>query len=166
MLLVGVVLLCAGCRYEAPLAEEHIVPIDSAVLGLWAYVPEKGEQPGPSEQMLILPYSDTEYLIHYPIGKDGMYFRGYLIRIGDVPCVQLQLLGDEDGPVGKDEKELFHVASYRLADGELEIRMLNTDLVDDDLKDTATLRAAFGKHQNSAELFAEPGRFRKVQGKN
>ena len=78
----------------------------------------------------------------------------------------MQLLGTEDGPVDKDEKKVFHVASYRLAANELVVRTLNTDLVADDLNDTASLRKLFLKHQGSAELFAEPGRFRKVQEKN
>ncbi|MHB8809437.1 MAG: hypothetical protein ACYC9M_05425 [Desulfobulbaceae bacterium] len=166
LLLAALVLFSAGCRYEAPLTENHTIPVDSSVLGLWEYVPAEDETPGTPEQMMVLQYSETEYLIHYPTGKDAMYFRGYLIRVGDVTCVQLQLLGTEDGPVDKDERKLFHVASYRLAADELVVRTLNTDLVADDLKDAAALRALFLKHQGSAELFADPGRFRKVQEKN
>lgn len=162
MLLAGIVLLCAGCRYEAPLTDEHAIPVDGSVLGLWEYVPAENEQPGPPEQMMVLRYSDTEYLIQYPTGKDAMYFRGYHVRIGDIACVQLQLLGTEDGPIAKDEKKLFHVALYRVAAGEMVVRTLNTDLVDDGLRDMAALRAAFVKHQDKAELFIDPGRFRKV----
>lgn len=166
LLLAAMILFCAGCRYETPLTEKHAIPVDSSVLGLWEYVSAEHETPSAPEQMMVLQYSQTEYLIHYPTGKDAMYFRGYLIRVGDVTCVQLQLLGTEYGPVDKDEKKVFHVASYRQVADELVVRTLNTDLVDDDLKDAAALRALFLKHQGSAELFVDPGRFRKVQEKN
>lgn len=166
ILLAGAVLFCAGCIYEAPLTDEHAIQVDSSVLGLWEYVPSENEKPGVPEQMMVLQYSDTEYLIHYPTGKGGMYFRGYLIRIGEVPCVQLQLVGSGEGPVSEGEKKLFHIASYQLDTGELVVRTLNTELVDADLKEPAALMAAFLQHQGNRELFTDPGRFRKIQKKN
>jgi hypothetical protein len=166
MLLVSVVLSCAGCIYEAPLTDEHAIAVDSSVLGLWEYVPAENEKPDAPERMMVLQYSDTEYLIHYPTGKGGMYFRGYPIRIGEVSCVQLQLIGSDEGPVDEGEKELFHVASYRLDAGELMVRTLNTELVAEDLKDSEALRAAFFRHQGDGALFADPGRFRKIQENN
>ena len=119
-LLTIAVLLITGCEYESPLTKEHNIALDSAVLGLWAVIPDNGEEPKPNDRMMILKYSGTEYLIHYPVGKDGVYFRGYPIKIGGVSCVQLQAIGTDDGPPEKDEKDLFHVVSHRLAGAELE----------------------------------------------
>ena len=166
LLSVVVLLLLTGCSYEAPLTEEHSISIDQSALGLWEFVPDKGEQPDQIDRMMILKYSDTEYLIHYPIGKDGMYFRGYPIKIGGILCVQLQLIGTEEGNIDQDTKKLFHVVSYQLSNGELIIKTLNTDLVRDDLKDSKALKEAFLKHKADKDLFRDPGKFRKIEKKS
>lgn len=157
------VLLLAGCEYESPLTKEHSIAIDSAVLGLWEPIPDEEEEPKQEERMMILKYSDTEYLLHYPAGKGGLYYRCYPIKIGGVSCVQLQVIGTGDGPPKKDEKDLFHVVSYQLANAELEIALLNTDLVDDGLKTTEALRQSFLKHKGNKELFTNPGRFKRIE---
>lgn len=162
-LLTVAVLLITGCEYESPLTKEHNIAVDSAVLGLWEAIPDKGEEPKQNERMMILKYSGTEYLIHYPVGKDGSYFRGYPIKIGGVSCVQLQAIGTDDGPPKKDEKDLFHVVSHRLAGAGLEIKILNTELVDDDLKTTEALTLSFLKHKGNKKLFINPGRFRRIE---
>lgn len=162
MLFATVGFLVAGCEYESPLTTEHNIAIDSAVLGLWEELkPDEGVEPKEDEQMMILKYSDTEYLIHYPTGKNGIYYRGYPIKIGGISCVQLQIIGTDDGPPKKDETELFHVVSYQLTDGQLEIKTLDTDLVNDDLKTTEELHKAFLKHKENKDLFKDPGVFRK-----
>jgi hypothetical protein len=166
LLSVVVLLLLTGCNYEAPLTEEHSISIDQSVLGLWELVPDKGEQPDQNERMMILKYADTEYLIHYPIGKDGMYFRGYPIKIGGVPCVQIQLIGTAEGHLDKDDTTLFQVVSYQLFNGELIIKTLNTDLVRNDLKDSEALKKAFLKHKGDKDLFRDPGKFRKIEKKS
>lgn len=162
---VFVLLFYSGCKYEAPLTKEHNLAIDQSVLGLWELIPGKGEKRDPHERVMILKYTETEYLIHYPIGKDGMYFRGYPINIGDVPCVQIQLIGTEEGNLDKDNKELFQVVSYQLSHGDLIIKTLNSSLVGDDLRDSEALKKAFLKHKNDKDLFQDPGRFRKIEKK-
>ncbi len=166
LLSVVVLLLLTGCNYEAPLTEEHSIPIDQSALGLWELVPEKSERPGENERMMILKYSDTEYLIHYPIGKEGMYFRGYPIKIGGLLCVQIQLIGTAEGNPDKDDKKLFHVVSYQWSNGELIIKTLNTDLVRNDIKDSKALKKAFLKHKADKGLFRDPGKFRKIEKKS
>jgi hypothetical protein len=152
--------LVAGCEYEAPLTTEHSISIDPAILGLWTPVPKQGKDPNPDNRMLILRYSDTEYLIRSPTGKDGIYYRGYPIDIEGVSCVQLEVIGVEEAPIESDEKELFHIASYDFKNGFLEISLLNTDLVDKHLKDTDTLRKAFLENKNNKELFRNQNRYR------
>ncbi len=169
MLTVLTALLLAGCEYESPLTKEHNISVGSAVLGLWEPIPDEGEEPKQNDwvprmfkRMMILKYSDTEYLIHDPVGKNGLYYRGYPIKIGGISCVQLQVIGTDDGPPKEDEKELFHVVSYQLTDGKLEIKTLNTDLVDDNLKTTEALVEAFLNHKDNKELFTNPGSFRRI----
>lgn len=161
-ILIAVFILLAGCEYEAPLTTDHSVAIDPAVLGVW--VPDDGEAPKLDERLMILKYSDTEYLIHYPpSGNDETYYRGYPIKIGSMSCVQVQVIGTEVGPPEQDSKKLFYVLWYQLTDGQLEIRKLNTDLVDDDLKTTDELRKVFLKNSKNKDLFTDPGVFRKMK---
>jgi hypothetical protein len=158
------ILLLAGCEYESPLTKEHNLAVDPTVFGLWEPIPIEGDLSKQDERMMILKYSETEYLIHYPPGgNDEAYYRGYPVNIGGVSCVQLQVIGTADGPPGKDTKDLFHVVSYQLTDGRLDIRRLNTDVVDDALKTTAELRNAFLKHKHNKDLFKDPAVFRKIK---
>jgi hypothetical protein len=162
LLMIVAGLLAAGCEYQAPLTDEHRMPVDPAVLGLWESVPDGyGSSDTNRERMIVLKYSETEYLVHYPTGKDGQYFRGYPMKIADVPCVQVQLIGAATGDV-KNEAPKYHVVSYTLSNGELSLMTLNTAVVDKTLKGSAALRKAFEKNKDNKELFANPGKFRKV----
>jgi len=156
-------LLLGGCVYKAPLVTEHNIRIDPAVLGLWELIPDTGEDAKQDERMIVLKFSDTEYLIHYPIGADGIYFRGYPIKLGNIACIQLKAIGTVDGTIGEDEKELFHVVSYKLTDGELKVETLNTKLIDPHLETQDELVKSFLKHENDNDLFTEPGRFRRFK---
>ncbi len=152
----------SGCEFEAPLTQENSLPVDNALLGLWEPAPDD-EEPPPEEEMMILKFSATEYLIHYPTCKDGIYYRGYPIKIGDVACIQLQVLGNSRGPVAANFKELYHVATYRLLDdGRLEIKTLNLNLIPSDLKTSEALCQAFLKNKDKKNLFTHPGLFKKV----
>lgn len=164
VILTVAILVSMGCDYRAPLTEEHTIAVDRAVLGLWEEVPKGDKAPNPNERMLILRYSDTEYLIHYPAGKDGLFFRGYPIKIGGVPCVQIELIGSYDGDLGKEDRR-YQVIRYTLSEGILEVETLNTDLVARDLEDSASLRQAFLKNKEKKNLFRDPARFQKVSEK-
>ena len=158
------ILFLAGCEYEYPLSEDHNIPIDHAVLGLWEPVSSEEDVKISNEPMMILKYSDTEYLIQFPEGKKGkMFFRGYPIRIGNISCVQLEGIGTQQGPPSESIRKLFHVASYKIADDILEIRILNTDLVDDELETKEAIVQNFLKHQNHKELFIEPESFKRIK---
>lgn len=162
---IAFALFIAGCQYLAPLADEHNIAIDPAVIGLWEEAPEGDKPPDPDDRMLILKYSDTEYLVHYPTGKDQMYYRAYPIRVDGIPCVQIQLIGTADGDIKKGKRK-YQVAAYSISNGELEIKTLNTDLVDKDLRDTASIKQAFLKNKDNKDLFRNPGKFRRVKMKS
>lgn len=166
--MIALFFMIAGCEYETSLTDEHKMPVDKAVLGLWDTVPEKGGVSDPKERvsdskerLMVLKYTDTEYLIHYPTGDEGFYFRGYPVRIGGVSCVQIQLIGDSYGAIKTGERK-YQVVSYQFVNGELEIKTLNTDLVDKNIKDRNKLKTAFLKNKNKEELFINPVRFRKA----
>lgn len=158
---LAVALLPAGCLYETPLAEQTDAPVEPALLGTWEFVPPE-EKSNEIERMLILAFSGTEYLVQYPVGgNDEAYYRAYAARVGDVPCVQLQLIGTPAGPP-KDDPTLYHVAVCTLDGDELEIKFLNTDLVGTDLKTSDELRAKFLEHRNNPDLFTNAGKWRRA----
>jgi len=161
---VALTLFIAGCQYLAPLALEHNIPIDPSVIGLWEEVPEGDKPSDPDDRMLILKYSDTEYLVHYPTRKDEGYYRAYPVKVDGISCVQIQQIGTAEGDF-KDARK-YHVVSYSISSGELEIKVLNTDLVDKNLQDTALLKQAFLEKKDNKDLFTNPGRFRRVKGKS
>jgi len=154
-----------GCVYKAPLAEKQNLPIDPAVLGAWeeSSVSNTVSAGSVPEQMLILKFTDTEYLIHYPTGSKGLYYRGYPIKVGGISCVQLQVVGSAQEPTQEAER-LFTVVAYSVAtNGELEVRTLNTKILDEKrLETTEELKKAFLAHEKDPDLFANPGVFKKV----
>lgn len=154
----------SACQYEVPLVAEHTIPIDPAVIGLWEAVPEGVKKPDADKRMLILKFSDTEYLVRHPLGKEGIHYRAYPIELGGKSCVQLEAIGTEAGPLDweGDVATPFQVVSYETSDGKLEIRTLNSDLLGKDLKTTKALQEAFLKHKDSNELFNDPENYVKV----
>ncbi len=107
----------------------------------------------------------AEYQIHYSQRDGVFYLRGYAIEVERVPAVQLQILGNEDGPVDDTAEERYSVVSYQLIYGglvELVVAELNTDLVDEDLETSEAIRQAFVVHKDNKDLFTDPILFRKI----
>jgi hypothetical protein len=154
-------LLLAACEYNVPLTTDHNVSIDPAVLGSWkiASIENKDDD----TEIRIHQFSDTEYAVHYLEDGGNLYFRAYAINVGGVSAIQLELIGSGEKSVGRDEDDRYHVASYKIVDDLLHIGTLNSDLVDDELPDSESLRSAFIKHKDNPELFNDPGVFRRVK---
>ena len=157
------ILFLSSCVYDAPLTEENKIPIDEAIVGLWGHATKDKEESDPGPELMILKYSDTEYLVHYPANKKGFYFRGYPIKISGVSCVQLEVIGTSEGRLKEDFDSRFRVMSYQVTDQGLVIRELNDDLVNSDLKTSEELRKAFVEHKDHEFLFTKPQRFEKVE---
>lgn len=153
--------LFSGCIYEVPMTPDHAIPVDPAMVGLWQGVPEPGKADEPDARMLVLKYSDTEYVIRYPSGRDAMYFRGYPIKVGNLQCVQIQLIGGDDQPVKGDDRR-YHVVACKLADGVLEVRTLNPDVISNQVTTSADLAKAIRANLANPDLFKDPGKFKKV----
>ena len=153
--------LAAGCEYNVPVTVHHAIPVDPAVLGLWQAVPEDGKTVDADERLLVLKYSDTEYLIRYPSGKNGMFFRGYPVKIGDQVCVQIQLIGTNNEPAQAEDRK-YHVVSYAATPDTLEVRTLNTEVVPKTATTGDELLRSIQTNLRNLNLFHDPGRFRKV----
>ena len=160
LFLLGIPLLVA-CVFDVPVTTDHVIAIDEAILGPWASVPEGEDDP---VQIRILRFSDTEYLLHYFEDDWQLYFRAYPVKIGATPAVQLEVLGDDNKALTEDAKERFTVATYRMVDGKLEVRTLNTELFDTGISDSDSLKAEILKKEDHPELFNDPGFFKRVAG--
>lgn len=158
---VLVAVLLGGCEYEVPVVPEPKLPIDPAVLGLWEAVPPPDAADKPAERMLVLKFNATEYIIRYPMQHDSLYFRAYLIKVGNLTAAQLQLIGADQGPADCAERK-FHVASYCIRDDILELRLLNTQLIPATLRTSRELRKEIRKHQADPALWGEVARFKRV----
>ena len=79
------------------------------MLGLWETLAENSDEE--KERMIILKFSSTKYIIHYPVRENAMYFRAYPIKVGGVSCFQLQAIGSNEEPPDQGENSLYHVAS-------------------------------------------------------
>ena len=154
------VLLLAACEYKAPLTREHGITVDPSILGLWQIIPAENESD--DTYIRIFRFSDTEYSLQYHEHGGDFYFRAYAINIGGVSAVQLELIGTDDGPVDADEDDRYHVVSYQLENQLLKISSLNSELVDDELPDSKSLRKAFIQHKDNPGLFNDPGVFKRI----
>ena len=151
----SVALFLVGCLYESPFVEKADLKIDRNLVGAWV---EKGESGKADERMVVLPFSETEYLIHYPTDGNGFYFRGYPIELGGKPYIQLQLLGNRDGLV-KDLETPYTLASCSRVGDALTIRLINKNVIDPKFEDSAALREAFLAHQDDENLFEVAKKF-------
>jgi hypothetical protein len=172
ILATAVTLLATGCFYEEPLIKEHTIPINQELLGLWDWGSEPGE-PSVDEHMLILKYSETEYLIHtFGRGPDiqDIYYRAYPIELGGVSCLQLEIIGGimensplipgTDNPSEENDGNLgpFLVMKLEPKDGCLEGNVLNDKVVSYKLTTTEALQKAFLENIDNAKLFDNPSR--------
>ena len=73
-------------------------------------------------------------------------------------CVQFQVIETEDGHPEEDEKNLLHVVYHRLACVGLEIKILNTELVNVDLKTTKALTQSFLQKREEQKAVQQSGK--------
>ena len=154
------ILLLATCQYQVPITTDHHIPIDHLVLGSWKIVPAKDQDN--DSAILIFKFSETEYSVQYHEDNGELYFRAYAINVDGIDAVQLELIGSDDGPVRADNQDRYHVISYKLENDLLKISTLNTELVDDELMDSESLKKAFIEHKENPGLFNDPGFFKRV----
>ena len=158
---VATTALLVGCQYDYPLVEQSVKPIDKSLLGVWESVPEAGETNAPINRALVLRFSDTEYLIQYPVKeKDSLFFRAYPIEVGGMSCLQVQVLGTEKGPV-ESSADTYDVVTYRKAGDLLEVDILNPQVVKKEAGSTEVLQQAFQKAQTDSARFTHLARFKK-----
>ena len=159
---LAMTILATGCIHQAPLTTEHNIAIDYDLLGLWERVP--GEAKGdPTEDLLvILPWSETEYVAQIPMGEKGAICRAYPVEIGGRFVLQARSLGSSWGEVYEGDRVDYPIIDYRIVEGILMVSTLNPRVVDENITDSEVLREAFLANINRQDLFEAPSHFRKV----
>lgn len=163
ILLLVLVILTAGCIHQAPLTTEHVIAIDPDLPGLWERVPGEVEGDPADDLLLILPWSETEYVAQFPRGEKGDIYRVYPVEIGGRRVLQAQSLGSSRGGVYEGDRMDYPILDYRIVEGILMVSTLNTRVVDENITDSAALREAFLANVSRQDLFEAPAHYRRAE---
>jgi len=152
LLAAGAVLV--GCDYKVALLQEPVNDIDKSIIGTWLTEDEHGE----TKRMQVLPYSSRQYLVVNNAGtKDEMFARGMLWRKDGLALIQLEWLPQEN-----DEQENnFQFALYECKDNLLRVRLLNPDVVANNIDTAEKLEKAILSNRENGALFREVTEYRK-----
>lgn len=161
---VFVFLMLIACDYDAPLVGEASLPIDQALLGTWELIPEDRSGQESFLHIVIRQESANVYDLKYEDDDATIYAKGWLAELEKIRFMQVEVTGDEEDPIDVEYTDIFSVYSYALDNGELVVKSLNIELVNEYLADSAALQAAFVAHMDDPGLFREPERFRKLSG--
>ena len=151
--------LVAGCDYPVPLVTRPTLPMDEKVAGLW----QRAIPDGKIEALLVLSLDKETSIVSFPAGiKDSMFAKASLCRAGDRRLVQLQWFGTARGDK-PDNNQVFQFADYTVAGDTLSVRLLNRDVVKNDVKTTDDLVKAIQANAANTTLFREPMVFKKAK---
>ena len=165
LLLLVAILLTTGCVHEAPLSTEHTLAIDPSLLGLWELVTGEAEGDHDKVRMVVMRWSDTEYLVQLPLGAEGDFYRAYPVEIGGHSLVQTEYLGNYGRGLYPPEETSFPIISYEIVESVLMVSLLNPEVVDEKITDSVALRKAFLKKKNRRDLFNPPVHYRRIENK-
>ncbi|HBA86154.1 MAG TPA: hypothetical protein DCZ95_18890 [Verrucomicrobia bacterium] len=159
MILAGCALL-ASCDYTVPLVDKPSLEIDHQMVGLWARTKADHQ----TERLLVLPLDAKEYMVAYPqnASDSAMFARACLVECAGRKLVQLTWIGNAAGNLPDDDR-VYQVSAYSIKGDELTVNLLNTDVVDKDIKTSAELADAIAQNKSHPELFVEPLIFTKVK---
>lgn len=157
------ILLClialTGCQYDVPVVKDAKKDIDQKVLGLWESLEKNSDDV--KDRMLILKFSDREYLVHYPSNKtDGIYFKAFLIDVAGMTLVQLQCLATGKGELAGNDKN-YALARYTVNGEQLQFQLINTEVVSNKIKDSEKIKDEIENNKDNPELFDELVEFKR-----
>ena len=157
-ILILLAALLAGCEYEVPLVTQPTAGIDEALVGVWGRELANGGE----ERLLILPMSEQEYLVSFPMNsKDRMFARGSVWEDGELKLVQLEWFGTAKAKLpGKDPR--FQYFGYRRSGEQLEILHLNADVVGRKPVSSEALAKAILAKKSDPKFFRKPMVFDKL----
>jgi hypothetical protein len=114
-----VMVALSACTFDAPLVAEPSLPIDKALVGSWQLVPEADDPDATPERIVVKQSSANEYVIEHIADDSVIYFSGCLAELHGIRFVQLEVTGDDEGPVAAGDTDLFSVFSFELTGNDL-----------------------------------------------
>lgn len=154
------VFLLNSCVFDVPFVTKAEIPVDDKLLGRWEAVSKEGNRP--PERILVLQYSENEYVAAHTIEDKTMAFRAFAVKLEGAEYMQIQLIGTVDGPV-KTEDRKYHLLKWKLDGDRLSLQTIKPDVIGKDHKTTAELLTAFKAHKDDSDLFDEPAAFHRIQ---
>jgi len=158
--IIPIFLLCIfvfGCDYTVPVIKSPGLKIDRDIIDLWTRPGGNGD----TERLAVLPLSEREYLISFTgQGGESLYARGWTFRLGNLELVQIEWLGTSEGEPPETDR-VFQYCSWSLEADTLEVRLINPEAVDKNIKSREALKAAIKNAQDSPDLFKKPMLFEK-----
>jgi hypothetical protein len=151
-------LLITSCDYKVAIVEKPSMQINDKLIGTW----ERTNEQNKIEKLLILPIDKYEYFIAYPLGNKAMFAKACFANIADKILVQIKWFGTAEGVIPKDGR-VYQYAEYTLGKNQLHIQMLNTNIINKDIKTSSELKNTIKVNIDNPKLFYNPMNFEKVQ---
>jgi len=150
-----------SCVFEQPFEPEARLTADPALAGLWQE--DLADAKRAPNRLLVLAHSDHEWLVQYPVGEADktMFFRAYPIDLAGGRYVQIQLIGTGKCPVKPADRK-YHLFKINAMDGAMEVMTLNPKTLGEVPPDTQSMREAFERVKDQADLFGDAIRFKRL----
>lgn len=146
-----------GCEYTVPLLVTPQHPIDPSLVGQW----QRTSSNDP-ETVLVLPWSDQEYLVVFPANKpNAMYARATLTPVASIPLLQLKWFGTAQGDLPTDPR-VYQFVTFSRQDDRVTVRLLNSEVISKSISTSDALMQAIIQNKDKPNLFQEPMYFSRI----
>jgi hypothetical protein len=152
-----VLILFSSCDYKVALVEKPQIQIDNKLTGTW----ERTNKQKKIEKLLILPIDEYEYFIAYPLGNNAMFAKACFCNIANKTLVQIKWFGTAEGVIPKDGR-VYQYLEYKFDKNKLNIQMLNTKVINKDIKTSTELKNQIKANIDNSKLFYNPMSFTKI----
>jgi len=158
ILMGALCLLLVGCDYTTSLVEKPHLDIDVSIVGVW----QRTKADGRTEDLLILPLGDQEYMVSFPAGSaDAMFARACLWQGSEEVLLQLDWFGTAQATLPEDDRT-FQYASYTVKGDTIKVRLLNPEEIPKDTPSAKALAEAIDDNTGNPNLYREEMVFQKV----
>ena len=151
------ILLLTSCDYKVPLVKKPNIKIDNNIIGLW----QRKNNQGKTEKLLVLPISEYEYFVAYPLGSNSMFAKACFCSIDNKKIIQIKWFGTAKCVLPKDDRA-YQYSEIILKNNKLAIKMLNTDIVNKEVSSSTELSNAIKENINNPNLFHNQMNFEKT----
>ena len=146
-----------SCEFSEPIATVPGKAIDPTILGLW----ERKNDAGVTEKLLVLPLSETQYLVSFPAHTaDAMFAKVDAHDVADRTLMQIEWVGTARGK-SSDTKKVFQFATCTTAENSLSLRTLDSTVIGQNIAGGKALEEAIRTQKDNPKAFREAMVFQK-----